>query len=161
MRHSFYASDVKLDDALIKLVLREMQETQDQVQKVRRAFEDAQRSDRQADLSFLNDVIKFVLGLVTVPVMKSGASNGDEHERSDEVHDHFNERLFVISTAEAEGDKNYAGVYEEPDEDARRDDLRVRVLVLVQIPCPANAQKFPLVSRSVQDQDNKIEDQII
>jgi len=63
----------------------------------------------------------------------------------------------VLHVAEAVADEHDARVDEEADEDAGSDDLRVGILVLVQVPCPAHAQKFTPVSRAIQDQDDEVE----
>jgi hypothetical protein len=63
----------------------------------------------------------------------------------------------MLHIAEAVADEHDARVDEEADEDAGSDDLRVGILVLVQVPCPAHAQKFTSVSRAIQDQDDEVE----
>lgn len=53
--------------------------------------------------------------------------------------------------------QDHGGVDEEPDEHAGRDYLCVGILLLVQVPCAADAQKPAAVSGPVQHQNDDVQ----
>lgn len=53
--------------------------------------------------------------------------------------------------AEQVGDQLNGCVNEETNEHTRRNDFRVRALLLIQVPCAADAQKIAAVTGSVQN----------
>lgn len=53
--------------------------------------------------------------------------------------------------------KNHDGVDEEPDEHAGRDDFRVRIFLLVQIPRAAYTQEPAAVPGPVEHQNNYVQ----
>jgi hypothetical protein len=59
--------------------------------------------------------------------------------------------------AQAEGYEHHGCVYKEADEHPRCDDFRVRILLLVQVPCASDAQELTAVACSVQDQDDQVQ----
>lgn len=63
----------------------------------------------------------------------------------------------MLHIAEAVADEHDARVDEEADEDAGSDDLRVGILVFVQVPCAAHAQELTTVSCAIQDQNDEVE----
>ena len=63
----------------------------------------------------------------------------------------------MISSPEAVANENDAGVNEKSHQNPGRDDLRVWVFVLVQVPRSSHAKELSLVSCSIQDQDYEVD----
>jgi len=65
-----------------------VKEGQDGVQQVNGARDDAEAAERETNLLFLRHALVLALSLVAAPVVKGGAAHCDEHECTDEVHQH-------------------------------------------------------------------------
>lgn len=133
-----------------------MHERENGVDEVKCPVEDAHTANGDADLLLARLGFIPVVADVAAPVMQGGSPDGDKEKRADKVHQHIGHVGLVLGGAETEGGDNDQGVDEETDEHTARYDLRVGVLVLVQIPCPADAQEFTLVAHSVENQNYKI-----
>ena len=59
----------------------------------------------------------------------------------------------MFSGAKQEADDLYERVYEVADDDTRRHDLSVRILLLIEVPGTTDTQELAIITSSVQDQD--------
>lgn len=123
---------------------------------------------------------------VTVPIMQRRAADRNPHCGAHAVHDRVRQLAvfgrvegiekslyhkmhaiiitrstrfipFMLGGAETVGNQLHSCVYEKSDKHTRCHDFHVRVLLLVQVPCAANAEEITTVAGPVQNDDNQID----
>lgn len=63
----------------------------------------------------------------------------------------------MLGRSETVGNQLHGRVDKEADEHARRDDLHVRILLLVQVPGSARSQEIAPISSAIQDDHHKVD----
>lgn len=95
--------------------------------------------------------------LVAVPVVQSRSGDAQPQKHSHDVHDGVGQLALMLRRSEQVREELNASVDQITDVNTGRDDLRVGRLLLVQVPCSANAQEVTAIAESVENQHDDVQ----
>lgn len=138
----------------------EVQETEDSVQEIYSTRQHTQTANSKTNFPLWIEGCELVFAQISVPVMESRASYCDPHEAAHKIHDDVHKRLLVFRCTKTERDESYKGIYEIPNKNARSYNFSIRIFLFIKIPRATNSKKSSIVTHSVENQDDNIQDKL-